>query len=184
VGEAAVDTRREIEETRDELTGTLHQLRDRGRQARQVGVRVLAIAAGVSAATGAAVATVIIVRRRDAGPLTRGSKRLPSPARQMAVHTARTADRWLERRGKGLRRGRDELLDEMALRIARQYEGIERRSNPWWRRTAARAVEAGATAAAVTVVQRLMERRPPADRRDDSDSVELRGSPSVGVAVG
>ncbi|MBV8528123.1 MAG: hypothetical protein JOZ75_07390 [Candidatus Dormibacteraeota bacterium] len=183
MGEAATDTRREIEEKRDELTGTLHELRVRGRRARHVGVRVVVIAAGVSAVAGVSVASVIIVRRRDSGPLTRGSKRLPSPARKMAVPTARSADRWLGRRGKGLRRGRDELMDEIALRVAQQYAAIERRSNPWWRRALSTGAEAGATAAAGALVQALLRRSKPAhrDNADDDANGAYRGS-SSGVA--
>lgn len=186
MGEATTDTRREIEETRDELTGTLHELRVRGRRAQQVGMKVVVIAAGASAVVGAAITTAVIVlrRREAAGPLTRGSKLLPSAARDVAMPTARSADRWLGRRGKDLRRERDHLVDEVAARIAQQYAIIERRSNPRWRRTVFRAVESGATAAATALVQQVLDRRMRTDRRNADASIELRDSSSMGVAAG
>lgn len=175
MGEAATDTRRQIEQTRDELTGTLHQLRDRGRHIGRAGLRVAVITGAVGAAAGAAVVGVIVMRRRDAGPLTRGSKRLPARARRVAVPPARSTDRWLERRGRRLRQERDRLMDEAALRIAEQYAAVERRGNPLWRRTMTHAAETAATAAAGAVVQRLFERRGRANGTDDGESVELRG---------
>ena len=130
MGEATADTRRQIDETREALTGTLHELRVRGRRARQVGMRVAVSAAAAGALAGAAVtAAVIVVRRRDAGPLTRGSKRL-------------------------------------------------------WRRTVLRVAEAGATAAATAVVQQVLNRRLPVDRHSAGESMEVRDSPSAGVAAG
>ena len=185
MGEATADTRRQIDETREALTGTLHELRVRGRRARQVGMRVAVSAAAAGVFAGAAVTTaVVVVRRRDAGPLTRGSKRLPSPAREVAAPTARRADRWLGRRGKRLRSERDHLVDQVAARIAQQYALIERRSNPRWRRTLLRAAEAAASAAATAAVQQVLNRRLRADRQGAGESMEVRDSSRVGVAAG
>lgn len=175
MGEATADTRRAIEQTRDDLEDTLHVLRERGREARRLGLQIAGITVAVGAVAGAAVAGIVVVRRRDAGPLTRGSQRLPSPARRVALPRARSTDRWLGRRGKDLQRGRDQLVDEVALRIAQQYAGIERRSNPMWRRAVARGAEAAAGAAGTAVVRQLLERRGRADRGDVSTGAQHNG---------
>lgn len=159
MSEATADTRREIEQTRDVLDNTVHVLRERGREARRLGLRIAGITAAVGAVAGAAAASVIVVRRRDAGPLTRVSKVLPSPARRVALPPARSTDRWLGRRGKDVQRGRDQLVDEVALRIAQHYAVIERRSNPMWRRAITRAAEAAAGAAGAAFAQQLIAQR-------------------------
>ena len=183
MGEATSDTRRDIEQTRDDLEDTLHVFRERGRKARRLGLRIAGITTAVGAVAGAAVASAIVVRRRGAGPLTRGTKLLPSPARRVALPPARSTDRWLGRRGKGLQRGRDQLVDEVALRIAQQYAAIERRGNPMWRRALTRAAEAAAGAAGAAAVQQLLAQRARTDRANVGSAVGHNHAPAREAAA-
>jgi hypothetical protein len=134
VGETAVDTRRELEETREELDGTIAELRNRGEQAREtVRRRAPLVAAGVVVVAGGAVATVLVVRSR------RRSGVVPTVARTV-------------------RSRRDELVELVAARVAEQQARAERRANPLWRRTAAKALETAATVGVAALVRNLVSR--------------------------
>ena len=134
MGETAVDTRREVEETREELGDTIAELRNRGEQARDtVRRRAPLVAAAVAAVAGSTVATVLVVRSR----------------RSHAV--VPTVKRRLDRR-------REELVELLSERIAAQQAKAERKANPLWRRTAAKALETAATAGVAAVVRNLVSR--------------------------
>jgi len=134
VGETAVDTRREVEETREELGDTIAELRNRGEQARDtVRRRAPLVAAAVAAVAGSTVATVLVVRSR----------------RSHAV--VPTVKRRLDRR-------REELVELLSERIAAQQAKAERKANPLWRRTAAKALETAATVGVAAVVRNLVSR--------------------------
>ena len=182
-GCAVADIQREIEQTPDDRGDTLHVLRERGREGRRLGLRIAGITTAVGAIAGAAAASVIVARRRDAGPLTRGSKLLPAPVRRVALPPARSTDRWLGRRGKDLQRGRYQLVDNVALRIAQQLATTERRSNPMLRRAMSRAAEAAAGAAGAAVVQQLIAQRARTDRGNVGGAAEHNHAPTQEAAA-
>lgn len=125
MGETAVDTRREVEETREELGGTIAELRNRGEHARQtVKRRAPLVLVGVVAVAGSVVGTVLVVRGRN-----------------RRRHPVRTA---VERRVDRLRKEREDVVEMLSERIAEHQAQAERRANPLWRRTAAKALETAA----------------------------------------
>ena len=66
MGETAVDTRRELEETREELGGTVAELRNRGEHAKEtVKRRAPLVLAGVAVVAGFVVGAVLAVRGRN-----------------------------------------------------------------------------------------------------------------------
>jgi ElaB/YqjD/DUF883 family membrane-anchored ribosome-binding protein len=149
VGETAVDTRREVEETREELGETIAELRNRGEKARDtVKRRAPVVAAAVAVLLAGGVGTMLLVRSRRSGPLAKATRHLPEAARGAALPTARRADRALHRRAELLRREREQLVDALAERIAENQARALRKADPMWRRTAGKALE---TAAAVGV---------------------------------
>jgi hypothetical protein len=137
VGEAAVDTRREVEETREELGGTIAELRNRGERARDTVKRRAPMVAGavvVLAAGGAG--TVLLVRSRR----SRAESLLQRPVRK-------------------LRRQRAELVDAVAERVAEMQAQAERRANPLWRMAAAKGLETLATVGVAAVVRKAVAGR-------------------------
>lgn len=134
MGETAVDTRREVEETREELGETIAELRNRSEHAREtVKRRAPLVGAAVVVVAGGVVATVLVVRSR----------------RSHAV--VPTVKRRLDRR-------REELVEALSERIAAQQARAERKANPLWRRTAAKALETAAAVGVATLVRNLAGR--------------------------
>ena len=134
MGETAVDARREVEETREELGETIAELRNRGEHAREtVRRRVPLVAGAVVAVAGGATATVLVVRSR----------------RSHAV--VPTVKRRIDRR-------REELVEMLSERIAAHQARAERKANPLWRRTAAKALETAAVVGVAAVVRSLVGR--------------------------
>lgn len=172
MGETAADTRREIEETRAELDGSVHELRTRAGEVRakgvRIGIRAGAIAAGGLASSAAVVGAVVLWRRQRGGRVAQAARRLPVPARPPAVSAARGFERWLGRRTSRLDRQREELMDALAQRIAESQATAQRRANPLWRRTAAKALETGATLGATALVRMLVD-----GRRREEPAVQL-----------
>jgi hypothetical protein len=156
VGETAADTRQEIEETRSELDGTLRELRARSAAVRGRAVKVAAFAASGIVATGAVTAVVFLTLKRRGGALTQAARRLPQPPKHHAVPAARNLERWMERRSKRLEKQREEVLEALSHRIAQHQAEAERRANPLWRRTTAKALETAATVGVSTFVRRLV----------------------------
>ncbi|HEX6539516.1 MAG TPA: hypothetical protein VF155_10080 [Candidatus Dormibacteraeota bacterium] len=159
MGETAADTRREIEETRSQLDGTIQVLRARAGGVRAKAVRGLAIAGGAVAVAGAAGAAVLVAKRRRGGSISKAARRFPRPARPPAVSAARGFERWLAVRSKRLERQRTELMDSFAKRLADNQAQAQRRANPLWRRTAARALETAATVGVTEVVRKVAVER-------------------------
>lgn len=162
MGETAADTRREIEETRSELDGTIQELRTRSAATGRRVIKGSAVAGGVAAAAGLTALTVVLVTKRRGGPITRAARKLPPAPRSSAVPYARTADRWMQRRSRRLQQQREEFIELLSKRVAEQQAEAERRANPLWRRTLAKALETGATVGLAAVIRRLVS-----DRRGD-----------------
>ena len=167
MGETTADTRREIEELRSDLDHTVQRLRARTVVVRGKVVRIGVVAGGAVASLGAVAATVIVVRRSRGGPIVKAARRLPRQAQPAAVPRARGLERWLTKRSNRVEKQREELLENLSARIARQQAQAERKANPLWRRTAARALEAAATVGGGAVINKLMSQR---SRRDESAS--------------
>ncbi len=159
MGETAADTRREIERTRRELGTTLAQLRARTVVVRGRVVRVVAVAGAAVGATGIAVATVIVVRRRRGGPITRAAKHLPTITQGAAIPAARFSERWLRSRAQAARKQRDEIVEELSARIAENQAQAQRRANPLWRRAAGTALETAASAGVAALVRRAVSQQ-------------------------
>lgn len=159
MGETAADTRREIEETRAELDGSVQQLKVRAGNVRDRSVRIGAIAAGALASAAGVAGGVLVWRRRRGGPVARAARRLPVPARPPAVSAARGFERWLGRRSRQMERQREELMDALAQRVAENQAQAQRRANPLWRRAAVKALETAATVGVTAVVRKLIETR-------------------------
>ena len=156
MGQAATDTRRELEQTRDDLGEHIGELRTRASRAARRSVRAGLIAAGALLTLGAsAAAGILVVRRRQPGPVTRGAKQLPRAIRQPALNAARPTDRWLQGRQRRLVQQRDELAQALADRITATQAEAERRANPAWRRALIKGAEAGASVGAAVAVRRL-----------------------------
>ena len=134
MGETAVDTRREVEETREELGGTIAELRNRSEQAKEtVKRRAPLVIAGVVVVAGSVVGAILVVRGRN-----------------RRRHPVRTA---VERRVDRLRREREDLVELLSERIAEHRAQAERKANPLWRRTAAKALETAAVVGAGAAVR-------------------------------
>jgi Protein of unknown function (DUF3618) len=159
MGKTAADTRREIEQTRRRLGTTVAALRARTVVVRGRVVRVVVIAGGAAGVAGIGVATVIVLRRRSGGPITRAAKRLPAVAHDAALPLARTSDRWLTGHAQAARKRREEIVDELSARIAENQAQAQRRANPLWRRAAATALETAASAGMAALVRRAMSER-------------------------
>jgi len=156
MGETATDTRQEIERTRRELGTTLASLRTRTLVIRGRVIRVVAIAGATLGLAGLGAGTFVIVRRRRGGAITRAATRLPSVPRNVAVPLARTSDPWLYRRAESARRRREQIVDDLAARIAEQQVQAQRRANPLWRRAASTAFETAASVGVAALVRRAM----------------------------
>ncbi len=179
MGETADDTRREIEESRRQLGATLATLRERTVVVRGHVVRVALI--GGAAAAGAAslvVATVLVVRSRRGGPITRAAKHLPAIAHDAVLPGARFSDRWLNSRTQAARRQREAIIEELSARIAENQAQAQRRANPLWRRAAGTALETAASVGVAALVRRAMSERTSrrADAGDNRSDTELVGS--------
>jgi hypothetical protein len=156
MGETAADTRQEIEQTRRELGRTLAALRARTVVVRGRVVRVGAIAGAALGAVGVALIPVVVVRRRNRGMITQAAKRLPNVTRDAALPIARGTDRWLTRRAATARKQREQIIEELSVRIAENQAQAMRRANPLWRRAAATALETAATVGISALVRRAM----------------------------
>lgn len=159
MGETAADARREIEETRSELGGTVRVLRARAGGVRAKAVRASAVAGGAVVLAGAAGAAALVAKRRRGGSISRAARRFPRPARPPAVSAARGFERWLAARSKRVERQRTELVDSFARRLADNQAQAERRANPLWRRAVARALETAATVGVTEVVRKVVVER-------------------------
>ena len=156
MGETATDTRQEIERTRRELGTTLAVLRTRTVVIRGRVVRVAMVAGAALSIAGIGVGTVVLVRRRRGGPVTRAATRLPNVTHDVALPIARSSDRWLTRRAESARRQREQLVEELAARIAENQAQAQRRANPLWRRAASTALETAASVGVAALVRRAM----------------------------
>lgn len=150
MGETAADTRTEIEQTRRRLGTTVTALRARTVVVRGRVVRV-AVIAGVA---GIGVLTVVLLRRRRGGPITRAARHLPAITHDAALPVARSSDRWLTGRARAAQKQRDQLVDAVSARIAENQAQAQRRANPLWRRTAGTALETAASAGVAALVSR------------------------------
>jgi hypothetical protein len=109
-------------------------LRNRGEQARDtVRRRAPLAAAAVVVVAGGAVATVLVVRSRRSHGVVPTVKR-------------------------GLDRRREELVEALSERIAAQQARAQRKANPLWRRTAAKALETAAGVGVGALVRSLVSR--------------------------
>jgi len=159
MGETAAETRREIEHTRSELGGTIEELRSRGSVVRTRVLRVAAIAGGAALTGGMAVGVVVLVRRQRGGAITQAARRLPDRTRPAALPAARATERWLSRRSQRVQAQREQLIEALSQRIAENQALAERKANPLWRRSAAKALETAATVGVTALVRRLLEER-------------------------
>ena len=102
-------------------------------------------------------------RRRDR--LARPARKLPAALRQVAVPSARSADRWLagttESLQKTLEEKRNGALRAISEEIARALAEEQRRRNPFWRKAARDAASAAATTGATLAVRRAFNRGSP-----------------------
>lgn len=156
MGETAADTRAEIDRTRSELGETLTKLRARTVVVRGRVVRVAVIAAGALGVVGAGVATVLVIRHRRGGPITRAAKHLPAITHESTLPLARASDRWITGRAAAARKQREQIIEEVSSRIAENQAQAQRRANPLWRRAAGTALETAASAGVAALVQRSM----------------------------
>jgi hypothetical protein len=157
MGETADDTRREIEETRRNLGTTIAAMRARTVVVRGRLIRVAVVAGAAAGAAGVAVATLMVVRHRRGGAVTRAAKHLPTIAHDAALPAARLTDRWLAGRGQAARKQRKQMVEGMSARIADNQAQAQRRANPLWRRAAGTALETAATVGVTALVRRSME---------------------------
>ena len=134
MGETAADTRAEVDRTRSELGETLTKLRARTVVVRGRVVRVAVIAAGALGVVGSGVATVLVIRHRRGGPITRAAKHLPAITHESTVPLARASDRWITGRAAAARKQREQIIEEVSSRIAENQAQAQRRANPLWRR--------------------------------------------------
>ena len=166
MGETAADTRQEIEDRRNALGSTLGQLRAR-RSVVMAGLRRSAAMSGAAvAAVGTAVAVAVMVRRRRGGALAARARTLPAPVRSSAVPAARGLERWAAKRRDRAMRQRDDMLDSLSQRIAEQQALAERKANPLWRRTSAKALETAAAVGTAALIRRALS----SDRRESDPS--------------
>lgn len=169
MGEAADDTRREVEEARRALGTTLATLRKRTVVVRGKVIRVVAIAGAAAGTASVVIASVLVVRRRRGGPVTRATKHLPPIPQEAVLPAARFTDRWLASRAQSARRRREEIIEELSARIAENQARAQRKANPLWRRAAATALETAASVGVAALVRRAMDERhsqPDAGRED------------------
>ncbi len=135
MGETAVDTRREVEQTRQELDGTIAELRNRGEQAQAaVKRRAPVVLGGVALVAGGTLATVLVVRSRR-------RSRLPKQV-QRSVDV--------------LGKRREQLVEAIAERVAEQQARALRKADPLWRRTTGKALETAAAVGAAALVRSLV----------------------------
>jgi hypothetical protein len=179
MGETATDTRQEIERTRRELGSTLARLRTRTLIIRGHIIRVVAIAGATVGVAGVGASTFIVLRRRRGGAITRAAAHLPNVPRNVALPVARTSDRWLSRRAESARRRREQIVDDLAARIADQQAQAQRRANPLWRRAASTALETAASVGVAALVRRAMSE--PVSRSSD---VHVRSADDDSDGVG
>ena len=182
MGKTAADTRKEIEQTRRQLTATVAALRKRTVVVRGRVVRVAAIAGGALGVAGIGAAGFVLVRRRRGGPITHAARHLPAITHDAALPIARRGDRWLTGRTRAALKQRDALVDELSMRIADNQAQAQRRANPLWRRAAATALETAASAGVAALVRRAMSeptRGPGHAKADDAGGNDLVGSRSA-----
>jgi hypothetical protein len=170
MGETADDTRKEIEQTRRELSATLATLRARTVVVRGRVVRVVVIAGVAAGVAGITVATAIAVRRRRGGHVTRAAKHLPAITQEAVLPAARFTDRWLTARAQAARRQREEIVEQLSMRIADNQAQAQRRANPLWRRAAATALETAASVGVAALVRRAMDERSSRAASADGDT--------------
>jgi hypothetical protein len=156
MGEATAAKRREIEQTRNDLTQTIGKLRVQGRALKHRAVKVGATGGGAVMLTAIAVGGAVLVLHRRGGAITKAAKRLPRVARGAAVPAARGADRWFGRGSKRVGQQREELVNALSDRVAANHAKAERQANPLWRRTAVKALETMATVGVATLIRRAM----------------------------
>lgn len=187
MGKTAADTRREIEQTRRQLGATVTALRARTVVVRGRAIRVAAIAGGALGVGGAGLLAAVLLRRRRGGPLTRAARHLPAVTHDATLPLARSSDRWLRGRAQAVRTRREEIVDDLAARIADNQAQAQRRANPLWRRAAGTALETAASAGMTALVRRALTQPAPAS----SDAVgqpsstaqpDVTASPKAGVA--
>jgi hypothetical protein len=185
VGETAADTREEIAETRRELGTTLATLRTRTVVVRGRVVRVAVIAGVAVGVAGVGVATVLVLRRRRGGAITRAARTLPNVTHGAVLPAARMSDRWLTGRAQAAHRQREAIVEELPARIAIHQAEVQRRANPLWRRAAATALETAASAGVAALVRRAMSEPPSrevtAGRNGSSHQRDVEGTTPVDV---
>jgi hypothetical protein len=174
MGETAADTRREIEDQRNALGSTIGQLRARRGVIAATVKRNAAIAGAAVAGLAVAVGAGLLVRRHRGGPLAAQARRLPSPLRGRAVPAARGAEGWAARRRATVVRRRDGVIDLLSERIAEQQALAERKANPLWRRTGAKALETAAAVGTAALIRRALS----ADRREADPSPKAEPEPA------
>lgn len=161
MGEAAADARRQVERNRDELDGTITELRGRADRARGRVRSIMPVLLGAVGAGALTFMTVLAVNRRRGGKVTRASRRLPQAARPYAVPAARAMERWTDRRARWMAKQRDQFADAVSVRLVEQQAAAERKANPVWRRAAVKAVEVAAATAAAELTRRTITGIPP-----------------------
>jgi Protein of unknown function (DUF3618) len=162
MGKTAADTRREIEQTRRQLGATVTALRARTVVVRGRAIRVAVIAGGALGAGGVGLLAAVMLRRRRGGVITRAARHLPAVAHDAALPLARSSDRWLRGRAQSARARREEIVEDLATRIADNQAQAQRRANPLWRRAAGTALETAASAGMAALVRRAMTQPAPA----------------------
>jgi predicted RNase H-like nuclease (RuvC/YqgF family) len=163
MGETAADTRREIERARSELGRTIDQLRARTLVIRGRVIRSGVVAAGAAVTAGLAAAGFVRVRRSRGGSIAKAARRLPAGTHPATIPAALATERWMARRSKRLAQQREDLITGVSKRIAENQAEAQRRANPLWRRTAAKALETAVTIGASALIRRVMS-----DRRESA----------------
>jgi hypothetical protein len=204
MGEDPDELREAIEETRRRMDETVVALghkvdvRSRARE-RVAGVRErlsrlgwrrwVPYAAGAVVVTGGAVAGVVVLRARSAGPPERlaiPARRLPRSAREVALPVAQGADRLLARTGRELVERRQRAVRATSREIARALAEEQEKRNPLWLRIARDASTAAATTGATLLVRRLLSTpvQAPLRRADPTPGEPPRAVPMERVLGG
>ena len=133
MGQTPAATRREIEQTREELGQSLRELQQRRQDLpRQVARRAMPAAAGVGGVAALGVAALVtrslLQRRRSRSPLQR------------------------------LTDQRDRALQQFLRRLADEQVRAEHRQRPLWRRIGEDALKAAVTVAVTSAVRQAVQR--------------------------
>lgn len=166
MGETAADTRREIAERRNNLAGTVAQLKAKGPRLAALARRYSVMSVGVVVGFAAVAGGVLAMNQRRGGKLAGTARGLPSPVRHRAVSLARGAERRLSMTERAMSRRGEDLVEAISVRVADRQARAHREANPLWRRAVGKALETAAAVGTAALIRRALS----SDRREADPS--------------